>query len=82
MFFQLVNTPWLVTDVTLAFEDAQVIPTFSGKETNNNNDTDDTDDSDDSDDTDDTGSTENTENTESTESRDSTINTKVQKGKK
>ena len=42
-----------ISDVTLAFEDAQVIPPFSREET---------------DDTDDTESTKSTENTESTES--------------
>ena len=40
---------WADTNVTLAFEDAQVIPPFSMEET------DDTDDRDDTDDTDDTG---------------------------
>ena len=50
-------------DVTLAFEDTQVIPSFSRQETNDTDNTDDTDDTngtdnkDDTDDTDDTGDT-------------------------
>ena len=56
-----------MNDVTLAFEDDQVVPPFTRK------DTDDTDDADDTDDTDDTESTERTSSTASTES------TKIQK---
>ena len=56
------------SDVTLAFEDAQVIKPFSREKTDNIDDTDDTDDTDGTEDTDDTESTENTESTESTES--------------
>ena len=50
-------------DVTLAFEDAQVIQPFSREETDNTDDTDDTDDTDYTDDTDDTDETDDTEDT-------------------
>ena len=54
------------SDVTLAFEDAQVIQPFSREETDDTVDTDDTDDTDDTYDTDDTDDTESTESTAST----------------
>ena len=66
-------------DVTLAFEDAQVIQTFSREETDNTDHTDDTDDTydtdamDDTDVTDDTNDTDDTDDTESTENRESII---------
>ena len=66
------HTPWLVTDVTLAFEDAQVIPHFFRKETDDTDDTNDTADTDDSDDwdiTDDADSTDDTKNKESSKSK-------------
>ena len=49
--------PWLVIDVTLAFEDAQVIQPFPTKETDNTDDTDDTENTESTDDRDGTEST-------------------------
>ena len=46
---------WADTNNTLAFEDAQFIPPFSGEETDDTNNTDDTDCTDVNHDTDDTG---------------------------
>ena len=40
---------WADTNVTLAFEDAQVIPPFTREETDDTNNSDDTDDTDDTD---------------------------------
>ena len=51
---------WADTNVTLAFEDAQFIPSFSRGETN------DTDNTDDTDNIDDTDATENTDDTDDT----------------
>ena len=62
-------SPGISSDVTLVFEDAQVIPPFSRNETENTYDTDDIDDTDDTDDTD------NTDNTNDTDDTDDTYNT-------
>ena len=67
-------TPWLVTDVTLAFEDAQVFPHFSRKETDDTDDTNGTADTDDTDDTDITDDTDNTDVTKNKESNESNEN--------
>ena len=61
---------WSDTNATLAFEDAQVIPHFSGEETNN---TDDTDDTYDTYDTDDTGDTDYTDDKDDAYDIDNTV---------
>ena len=58
------HTPGLVPDVTLAFEDAKIIPPFSRKENDNNNDIEDAYDTDDTDNTNDTGDTDDTDDTD------------------
>ena len=63
MFGRLVgwsSQRWADINVTLAFEDAQVIPPFSREETEHTDDTDDTDDTDEICDTDDTDDTDDT----------------------
>ena len=57
---------WGNTNVTLVFEDAQVIPYFSKEKTDNTFDTDDTDDTNATDDTDDTDETDQTDDTDDT----------------
>ena len=65
-----------ISDVTLAFEDTQVIPPFSREESDDTDKTDDTDntdtndkeDTDDTDETDDTNNTDDTDDTEHTNS--------------
>ena len=52
------------SDVTLAFEDAQLILPFSREETDDTDDTNYTEDTDDTDDTDDIDDTDDTDNTE------------------
>ena len=54
------------SDVTLAFEDAHIIPPFSREETKNTDDTDDTDDIDDIYDTDGTDDTDDKDDTDDT----------------
>ena len=80
LFGCLVGNVGNSSDVTLAFEDAQIIQPFSREKTYNTDDTDDTEDTDDTDDTDVTEDTEDTTDTdytdetadrESTESRES-----------
>ena len=69
---------WADTNVTLAFEDAQVIPPFSREETDDTDTTDDTDDTyytyytDDTDDTNDTDDTIDTTDTDDTDDTDDT----------
>ena len=58
---------WAETNVTLAFEDAPVIPSFSRKETDNTDDTDDTDDTEYAYDTDDTDNTDDRDDTNDTD---------------
>ena len=55
------------SDVTLAFEDDQVIAPFSREETDDTDYTDDKDDTDDTDDTEDTDYTDDTDNTDDTD---------------
>ena len=57
---------WWQSDVTLAFEDAQVIPPFSREETGDTDNIEDTYDTDDTDDTDYTDYTEDTDDTDDT----------------
>ena len=52
--------------VSLALENAKVIPTFSREETDNTDDTDDIGDTDDTGDTNDTDNTDNTDDTDDT----------------
>ena len=58
---------WADIDVTLAFEDDQIIPPYSRRE--------DTDDTDNTDDTEDTGNTDDTDDTDDTDNKDDTDNT-------
>ena len=69
---------WADTNVTLALEDAQIIPSFSGNETDytgNTDDTGDTDDTYDTDDKDDTYDTDGKDVTDDTDGRDDTDDT-------
>ena len=52
------------SDVTLAFEDAQITPPFLWEKTDDNDDTEDTDDTDDTDDTEDKDDTDDTDDTD------------------
>ena len=63
------------SDLTLAFEDSQVIQPFSREKTDNTDDTDDTDDTEGTDDTEDTDDTDDRERKEITESTESTEST-------
>ena len=58
---------WADTNVTLAFEDAQIIPSFSDNETDDTDNTYDTDDTYDKDDTDNTDDIDDTEDTDDTD---------------
>ena len=66
---------WTDTNVTLAFEDAQIIPPFSREETDDTDNTDDTDDKDDTEDTYDTDDTDDTYDTGDTDDTDDTNDT-------
>ena len=63
------------SDVTQAFEDAQVIQPFSREVTENTDDTDDKDDTDDTDEKDDKDNKDNTDDTHATDNKDDTDDT-------
>ena len=66
---------WADTNVTLSFEDAQVIPSFSRVRTDDTDNTDDTDDIDDTDNTDDTDDIDDMDDTNDTDDTDDTHDT-------
>ena len=63
------------SDVTLAFENAQVIHPFARDETDSSDDTDDTDDTDNIDDADDTNDTDDKDDTDDTNHIDDAVDT-------